>query len=175
MQLTMAMKSKLFIHPPKLREILVLTLLGVLMYVSQVIMSQLPNIEIVSLLIILIARKFSYKAFFAVYVFVGLEVLTYGFSMWVINYLYVWAILCLIVCLLRKIDNVWFYTLLSSIYGLFFGTLCSIPYFLTGGFAAGISYIASGIGYDLLHCFGNGLSCVILYKTLTRVMNKIIK
>ncbi len=171
----MVINLKLHIPSVKLRETLVLTLLGVLMYVSQVIMSQLPNIEIVSLLIILITRKFGGKAFLAVYVFVGLEVLTYGLSMWVINYLYVWAILCLVVCVLRKIDNVWVYTLLSSIYGLFFGTLCSIPYFLTGGFAFGISYIASGLGFDLLHCGGNFIITLLLYKPLKNALDKAVK
>lgn len=77
----------------KLTEIILLTIFGVIMYVSQVIMSPLPNIEIVSLLIILITRKFGCKAFLAVYVFVGCEILTYGLSMWVVNYLYVWDIL----------------------------------------------------------------------------------
>lgn len=164
-------------HTPsvKLREILVLTLLGVLMYVSQVVMSQLPNIEIVSLLIILITRKFKVRALCAVYVFVGLEVLTYGLSLWVVNYLYVWAILCLIVCIVRKIDNTIVYALISSVYGLLFGTLCSIPYFFIGGFSYGIAYIASGLTFDLLHCGGNFLSCLILYRPLTKVMNKIIK
>ena len=152
---------------------ILLTMLGVLMYVSQVIMASLPNIEIVSLLIILVTRKFGVKALLSVYVFVGLEILTYGISIWVVNYLYVWAVLVLIVLIVRKIDNAYFYAVISSIYGLLFGTLCSIPYFITGGIAMGVGYIVGGVGYDLLHCIGNFVLLIILYKPLIKVMNKI--
>lgn len=143
------------------------------MYVSQVIMASLPNIEIVSLLIILVTRKYGFKAFLAVYVFVGLEILTYGLSMWVINYLYVWAILVLIILFVKKIDNAIFYALITALFGLLFGTFCSVPYFITGGIPMGISYIISGIGFDFLHCGGNFVLLLVLYKPLTRVMDKI--
>ncbi len=145
------------------------------MYVSQVIMSQLPNIEIVSLLIILATRKFGYKALLSVYVFVGLEVLTYGISDWVIKYLYVWAVLCFIICIARKIDSTLFYTLVSSIYGLFFGILCSPVDFLIGGLAYGITNIIKGIPFDLLHCGGNFLTTILLYKPLSKALDKTIK
>lgn len=159
----------------KLREILILTLLGVLMYVSQVIMSQLPNIEIVTLLIIITTRKFGYKALMAVYVFVGCEILTYGLSMWVMNYLYIWAILCLIILFLRKLDNNIFYAVLGGIYGLIFGSLCSIPYFISGGMNMGIVYIISGLKFDVLHCIGNLILIILLYTPLTKALDKAIK
>lgn len=143
------------------------------MYVSQVIMSQLPNIEIVSLLIILTARKFGYKSLLSVYVFVGLEVLTYGISLWVVNYLYIWALLCFAVCPIRRLDSVWLYTVLSAVFGLLFGTLCSIPYFFIGGIGYGISYIINGLGFDLLHCAGNFIAAILLYKPLMRVFDKL--
>ena len=60
------------------------------MYVSQVIMASLPNIEIVSLFVILITRKFGIRALYSIYIFVACEVFTYGISMWVINYFYPW-------------------------------------------------------------------------------------
>jgi len=147
----------------------------VLMYVSQVIMAALPNIEIVTLLIILTTRKFGYKAFVSVYIFVGCEILTYGLSMWVINYLYVWAILCVLILIIRKIDGAAVYALIAAIYGLLFGTLCSVPYFIIGGIAGGIAYIIQGFLFDLFHCAGNFVLVLILYKPLTRVINKIIK
>ncbi len=166
------MKSKSFF---KLAEILILALFGVIMYISQVIMASLPNIEIVTLLIILVTRKFGYKAFMSVYIFVGCEILTYGLSMWVINYIYVWAVLCLIVLLVRKIDSIFLYTFIAAIFGITFGTLCSIPYFITGGISMGVSYIISGLVYDLLHCGGNLLTVAVLYKPLTMVLDKAIK
>ncbi len=158
------MKSYKHLH--KLYELIVLSLFGVICYISQVIMSALPNIEIVTLLLILITRRFGIKALYSVYVFAFCEILTYGFHIWSINYLYVWTILVLIILPLRKIDNIFIYTLIGGIFGLMFGTLCSIPYFITGGFALGISYIITGISFDFLHLFGNILIVFFLYKPL---------
>lgn len=136
-------------------------------------MAALPNIEIVTLLFILITRRFGIKALYSVYVFAFCEILTYGFHIWSINYLYIWAVLVLVILPLRKIDNVLVYTLIAGIYGLLFGTLCSIPYFITGGITLGVSYIITGISFDFLHLFGNTLTVFFLYRPLTVVMNKI--
>lgn len=142
------------------------------MYVSQVIMATLPNIELVSFLIIITARKFGFKSLVSVYVFVGLEILTYGLAIWAISYLYVWAILVLAVCLLRKIDSRILFTLVSGIFGLMFGIFCSVPSFIIGGFGYGISWIISGLSFDLLHGFGNLLLTFLLYKPISRVLEK---
>lgn len=172
LQTVTALKSHT--HRHKLFEMLTLTVLGVLMYVSQVIMASLPNIEIVSFLIILTARKFGAKSLLSVYIFVGLEILTYGLSQWVISYLYVWAILALTVCLLRKIESRILFTLVSGIFGFLFGVFCSVPSFVMGGFEYGVSWIISGIPYDFLHGFGNILLTFLLYKPLTRALDKAV-
>lgn len=159
----------------KLFETLVLTLLGVLMYVTQVILAPLPNIETVSLLIIITTSVFGVKALCSVYIFVVCEIFTYGIHIWSINYLYVWAILCIIVLLTRKFESKEFYTLLSAIFGLLFGTLCSIPYFLTGGIASGLGYIIQGFWYDILHCIGNFALTYLLFIPLKSVLEKTVK
>ncbi len=145
------------------------------MYVSQVLMSALTNIEIVSLLIILTTKKFGVKALLSVYIFVFCEIFTYGLSIWVINYLYVWAILWLAVFLVREIDSVYIYCIISALFGILFGTFCSVPYFLTGGLSGGIAYIISGFWYDMLHCAGNLISTAILYLPLKRAIDKLVK
>ena len=166
------MKSNAF---NKLFEIILLTLFGVIMYISQVLMATLPNIEIVTLLIILVTRKFGFKALVSIYIFVGCEFLTYGIHIWVINYLYVWAVLCLLIWLLKEIDNAFLYAIIAAVFGLLFGTLCSIPYFIIGGFAFGVSNIISGLTFDLLHCAGNLISVLILYRPFTEVVERVVK
>lgn len=158
----------------KLVELLILVLMGVLMYVSQVIMAPLTNIELVSFLIIIVARRFGFKSLISVYIFAFLEIMTYGFHIWSINYLYVWAILVLIVLPFRKINNVIFYTAISGIFGITFGTLCSIPYFITGGFSMGVAYIISGFSFDIPHCIGNVVLTAILYFPITKAFNYIL-
>lgn len=137
-------------------------------------MSVLPNIELVSFLIIIVARKFGFKSLLSVYIFVLLEILTYGLQIWCICYLYVWAILAIIVCLLRKIDSVIIFTLISTIFGLLFGTLCSIPYFFINGIGGGIAWIISGITFDLLHGAGNFVLTLLLYIPITKVMKRLL-
>lgn len=141
------------------------------MYVSQVIMSSLPNLEIVSLLIVVITRKFGVKALGSIYIFVMCEIFTYGLSIWVINYLYVWVILWLVVFIMRKIDDAAVYCIVSALFGILFGTFCSVPYFITGGVSGGVAYIISGFWFDILHCAGNFITVAILYRPLTRVLD----
>lgn len=158
----------------KLVELIILIFMGVLMYVSQVIMAPLPNIELVSFLTILVARRFGFKSFVAVYVFAFLEIMTYGIAIWNVMYLYVWAILALVVILFRKIDNVILYTIISGIFGIAFGTLCSIPYFITGGVSMGVAWIISGFSFDIPHCIGNVILTAILYIPITKAFNYIL-
>lgn len=173
--LPMVTNLKSHTHQAKLFEIILLSLLGTLMYVTQVVMAALPNIELVSLLIILITRKFGAKAFISIYIFVACEILTYGLSIWVINYLYVWAVLCFVILIVKGVNNSLIYALISAIFGLLFGTLCSIPYFIIGGIEMGIANIISGIGFDIAHCVGNFVLTILLYKPLTNVFEKLIK
>ena len=157
-----------------LRELLLFAVFAALMLTLQVLMAALPNIELVSFLIILLTIYFGWKALFSVYVFVFLEAFLYGFGIWWFSYLYVWPALVLAVCLLRKFSSFPLWVMVSAIYGLLFGTLCAVPYFITGGIYAGISYIAAGIPFDLLHCAGNAALMLALYYPMTKVMERVV-
>lgn len=161
-------------HRLKLVELLILVLMGVLMYVSQVIMAPLTNIELVSFLIIITARRFGFKSLISVYIFAFLEIMTYGIAIWNVMYLYVWAILVLIVILFRKIGNVILYTVISGLFGILFGTLCSVPYFMTGGISMGVAWIISGFSFDITHCIGNVVLTAVLYIPITKAYNYIL-
>lgn len=158
----------------KLVELIILVFMGVLMYVSQVIMAPLPNIELVSFLIIIVARRFGFKSYISVYIFAFLEIMTYGIAIWNVMYLYVWAILALVVIPIRKIDNVFLYTAVSGVFGILFGTLCSVPYFITGGVSMGVAWIISGFSFDITHCIGNVVLTAILYIPITKAYNYIL-
>lgn len=163
-----ALKSQ--IHRHKLFEIILLTFLGVLMYVSQVILAWLPNIEIVTVLIIVTTCLFGVKALCSVYIFAICEIATYGLGLWSINYLYVWTVLVLIVILIKKVESKEIFALTAGIYGLCFGTLCSIPYFFMG-VTAGIANIISGFWFDILHCVGNLITVYFLYEPFKKALD----
>lgn len=157
-----------------LRELTALAVLAALMIALQVALAFLPNIELVTLLVILTTLHFGKKAFLPIAVFVLAEGLIYGFHIWWISYLYVWPILALLVLALRSRSHPALWAVLSGFFGLFFGTLCAIPYFITGGWGAGFGYILSGIPFDILHCVGNTVSTALLFYPMDLALKKLL-
>ena len=83
-------------------------LMGALLVVSKQAMSGLPNLEPVSLLIILFALELPRETPGAITVFILLQGVLYGFGLWWVMYLYVWYLLALLAWLLRRMDNAFF-------------------------------------------------------------------
>ena len=79
-------------------------LMGALLVVSKQAMSGLPNLEPVSLLIILFALELPRETPGAITVFILLQGVLYGFGLWWVMYLYVWYLLALLAWLLRRMD-----------------------------------------------------------------------
>lgn len=147
--------------------------LGALTFALQVVMAPLPNIEPVSLLVMIFAAVFGWKCLYPVYVFVVMEILFYGISVWNLYYLYVWTVLALGAILMRGQRQPLAWAMLSGVFGLFFGALCGIVDIFIGGFAyAGAKWV-SGIPFDLLHCGGNFFIALIMFKPLRAVMEKL--
>ena len=103
-------------------------------------MRALPNVEIVSLLLLLYTLFLGRKVFYIVYAFVLLEGFLYGFGIWWFSYLYVWSIWVTVVYLLLQNTSALFWSILSGLFGLLFGGLCALPYLLIGGAGAAFSY-----------------------------------
>lgn len=84
-----------------------LALLGILTAVllgGQVALAALPNVEIVSLLVILYSLLLGRQVFLIIYAFVLLEGCLYGFGLWWVSYLYVWTLLAIIALALRRTE-----------------------------------------------------------------------
>ena len=137
-------------------------------------MSLIPNVEPVSLLIILYTLFLGPKVIYAIVVFILVEGLIYGFGTWWVSYLYIWPLLSLLTYLFRK-QTSYFFAILSGVFGLFFGALTAIPYLFVGGLTAAFNYFIAGIPYDLIHSVGNFILCLALFKPLNTVLNKISK
>lgn len=157
----------------KARDLAVIALLGAAMFVAQVALAVLPNIELVSLLVMAGTLAFRRRAVYAIYVFALLEGLVYGFGVWWIMYLYVWAILAGVTWLFRKNTSLVVWAAISGGFGLIYGALCSIPYFFIGGVSLGISYWISGIPFDLIHCAGNTVVTLVLFRPIYRAFEKL--
>ena len=155
------------------KELVLIALLSALLLVSQVGLAFLPNIEVISLLVILYTLFFKKKTLYIIYIFALLEGLIYGFGIWWIMYLYVWTILWGIALLFRTEKNPAIWAFISGFFGLFFGTLCSVPYFITGGVSMGLSWIASGLMMDIIHGVGNFFVALLLFKPLYAAFQKV--
>lgn len=151
---------------PKL--IVTLAALSAILVIAQVSLAFLPNIELVSLLIVIYTLTLGWYAALPVAVFVMVEGLIYGFGPWWINYLYIWPILYYTVIILRNQRQAFFWAIVLAMFGLLFGTLCSIPYLIMGGIPSALAYIASGLVFDAVHCAGNFVICIALFNPLLK-------
>lgn len=155
------------------REIAVLGLLSALLYGAKMVMAPLPNIEPVSLLVIVYVAVLGRKALIPVYVYVMLEIVTWGFGYWSACYLYVWAVLALAAWLLRGMESPWGWAALSGAFGLCFGALCSLTYWAAGGWAFALSWWMSGIPFDLFHGAGNFALALALFRPCKTVLSRL--
>ncbi|MFB0920018.1 MAG: hypothetical protein QMB62_03920 [Oscillospiraceae bacterium] len=159
--------------PLSLRELIELSLMSALIVGTQLAMAALPNINLVSVLIIITVIVYGAKAFYSVAVFVLLEGLIYGFGLWFINYLYVWAVLAAIALIFRKNQIALIWAVIAGLFGLSFGLLCAIPYLFIGGRAMALSYWVSGIPFDITHCISNFILTLLLINPLKKLLLKL--
>lgn len=156
----------------QIKDIAVIGMMIATLEVGKQALLFLPNVEIVTLLMILYTLTFGKRIFAAIPVFIFVEGCLYTFEVWVIMYLYIWPLLAFFVLCFQKQTSVWFFSILSGVFGLFFGALCSIPYFFIGGPAMGFAWWISGIPYDLIHGVSNFLLCLVLFRPLRAVLTK---
>ena len=165
---------------PKLsaREICILALMGALIFAQKVAFSAIPNVNLNAVLIILTTVFFGWKAMFSVLIYVMLEGLVYGGNsifLWWFSYLYIWPLLVAICMIFRKNDSAFIWAVIAAVYGLCFGPLMYLTYFAVNGNWNGFfSMWVSGILFDLAHCASNFVFTLVLFKPLSRVMEKFL-
>lgn len=148
-------------------------MLGGMTIIAKAVMAGLPNIEPVSLLVMLYAVTFGRKALYPIYTYVLLEFVLFGVNLWSFNYLYIWAILAGTAWLLRGMRSPVGWALVSGGFGLCFGLLCAPVYAVSGGVMFAVSWWISGIPYDLLHCAGNFVLALTLFAPLRTLLERL--
>lgn len=150
-------------------------MLGGLTFALKMAMAGLPNIEPVSLLVMLFAAVFGWRSLAAVYVYVGLEILLWGPGLWNLPYLYLWLILFAAARALRSVRSPLVWASLSGGFGLLFGALCVPVQLLAGGWAAAVSWWIAGIPWDLAHGAGNFVLALTLFPLLRRLLVRLAR
>ena len=148
-------------------------MLGALTFGAKVAMAALPNIEPVSLMVMLFAVVFGWKGLYPVYLYVLLEILLYGINFWNVNYLYIWLILFVGAYAMRKLKNPLWFEMLGGVFGMAFGLLCSPVYMAIGGFSYGIRWWLTGLVFDVPHAIGNAVIAALLFAPMRKLLKKL--
>lgn len=156
-------------------EVALFGIMGGLTFAAKIVMAGLPNIEPVSLMVMLFAVTFGRRAVYPIYVYVVMEYIFFGFGPWSFNYLYIWLVLAMAAYLLREMTNPVGWALLSGIYGILFGALCAPVDLFMGGWGYAVSKWISGIPFDLSHCAGNFVIALVLFAPLRTIMERLYR
>lgn len=151
----------------KLREIIIFALLGVIMFISKLMMEFLPNVHLIGAFTIAFTVVYRRKALYPIMVFATLTLIYAGPYMW--PYFYVWAVLWGVTMLLpkRMPDAVAavVYVIVCGLHGLSFGTLYAPAQALMFGlnFEQTLAWISVGfVTADIPHMCGNLLAGVLI-------------
>ena len=155
------------------REITLFGVLGAMTFAAKYVMAFLPNIEPVSLMVMLFAVTFGKKALYPIFLYVAMEILFYGLGTWNVMYLYIWPCLGILAYGLREMRSPLGWAVLSGAFGLLFGALCIPVDIVIGGPGYGLSKWISGIPFDIAHCIGNFVMALILFSPMRTLMEKL--
>lgn len=163
-----------------LRELIVLTMLGTLMFLSKLLMEALPNVHLMSMLTIVYTVVYRTKALIPIYIAMFLIGFVNGFGLWWVPYLYLWAVLWAVTMLLPKrmpaIVAAPVYSFVCALHGLAFGTLYA-PFWAIAAklsFKSTLAWIAAGLPWDVTHAIGNLVASVLILP-LVGVLTKLEK
>ena len=77
------------------KDIAVIGMMTAMLEAVKIALQAVPNVELVTLLIILFTLFLGWKTLIAVWAFVGIECVVWGIGLWTIMYVYIWPILVL--------------------------------------------------------------------------------
>lgn len=151
-----------------------IALLGAILYVAQISLAFLPNVELVTLLIVIFTKNLGKDGIFACFIYVWLNAFSAGFGLWWVTYLVVWPLFALMSYKLKKTDSWLIWAVINGGFGLCFGALFALPYIFVSPTYA-LSYWLGGISFDIVHCIGNFSIALILGKPIDIAMKQIIR
>lgn len=147
--------------------------MGAMLYAVQAALSFLPNIEIVTLLIVIFTKNLGKDGITACFVYVALNAVFSGIGLWWATYLVVWPLFALMVYKLRKINEWLIWAIINGFFGLCFGAFFALPYVVVSPSYA-LTYWTSGLQFDVIHCIGNFTAALLLGKPIETAFRRVI-
>lgn len=159
----------------KTRDIALIGILSATITAAKLVLSFLPNIELVTLLFMVYTVVFGVKRTLLMsFVFSTIEILIYGFSTWFIVYYIIWPILILVTAYIQKKSlSEYKAAVLAGVFGLSFGFFFAVLESFFYGIMYGIAYWVKGIPFDIVHGVSNFLVVLVLYKPAVNFLQRI--
>lgn len=162
-------------------ELVLFAMLGMIMFVSKLVMEFLPNIHLLGMLTMVYTLVFRAKALIPIYIYIMVNGLFAGFATWWIPYLYIWTVLWGVTMLLprnmpRKLACV-VYPLVCGLHGLSFGILYAPVQALMYGLSweATKAWIVAGwLWADPVMAVGNTLAGLLIVP-MVELLNKLLR
>lgn len=160
-------------------EMTLFAMFGALMFISKVVMEFLPNVHLLGMFTILLTVVYRKKALIPIYIYVLLNGIYAGFTLWWIPYLYIWAVLWAVAMLLPQDMSkgmcMIVYPLLCALHGLLFGVLYAPAQMLmfSLNFEQIVAWVIAGFPFDCVHAVGNLVAGLLIYplSVLLRKLN----
>ena len=153
------------------KELVLDALLSAILVVSKEVLSFLPNIEIVTCLLMVYTSVFSLKdSLWISFLFCLVQTLLYGIGTWTPVYFVIWPLFCCLFSLSKPIleKKVDYVALFGDLFGLLFGSFFAVPYLWIGGFQGFIAYLLNGLVFDCIHAVSNYILILLLYEPLKK-------
>lgn len=137
---------------------------GALMFASKYLMEVLPSIHLLGMFIGTLTVVYRVRALIPLYIYVFLDGLIHGFSLWWIAYLYIFLPLFLGFLLLPRHLPTWakaiLYPTVSAVHGFLFGVLYAPAQALIFGLDSMekvVAWIVAGLPFDIVHGISNAV------------------
>ena len=157
-----------------IHHIALIALMSAILTAGKMSLSFLPNIEIVTLILIVYTVSLGIKkTIIASWIFSTTEIFIYGLSTWFLGYFIIWPLLIITTKFLQnKVKSEYGYAVIAGIFGLLFGLFFAAIESIFYSYAYGLSYWLRGIPFDIVHGISNFIIVLILFKPLTNVITE---
>ena len=155
-------------------KFVILGLLALLGIIGRILMSPIPNVQPVTVIVLLAGIRMGAKeSIFLATIIALFSNLILGNGVWTIYQAAAWSIIgCLGALFSNKLDTLMKLILFAGASGVLFNWFVSLSILHSVGFDMLIPYLIVGIPYDLLHAVGNITFMIWLSNPLTEIMSR---
>ena len=158
-------------------KFVILGLLALLGIVGRILMNPIPNVQPVTVIVLLAGIRMGAKeSIFLATIIALFSNLILGNGVWTIYQAAAWSIIgCSGALFSNKLDTSMKLILFAGVSGVLFNWFVSLSILHSVGFNMLIPYLIVGIPYDLLHVVGNITFMIWLSNPLTEIMSRKIE